>query len=216
MKALFCLLLLFSMIACSSASKKTAEEIANENLLKEDQMIGPELPTWIKEDGVQGSLIVKVGKYEGDASVFREDALEELAFADGRSKLVSKMPIDFNLIVQKSMNSTGDMSYSRVETGLGQLLGVNGFETSPEYNTCRKMLRQTKYGPKVSRICWSRVVIPVENLNDAIAETIRTIYGRDKADKFKKIMDKNLEDFMKRSSKPVAITTTQNEKNDNQ
>lgn len=198
MKYLHMFIISLTLVSCATSEfgkRKAAQDEINENLLKQDQLVG-EMPSWVNGEGLNGGFIYAVGEAEYGAS-YRPQLVKSAAEHNAKMRIVSRLPADYTYIVQNALSSASQGEFNQVEISRGDLYGLQGVEVKRKYTTCAKIIRHTDFGSSVNRICWSQASVPVKHLNDAVVRTIKLKYGEDTASKFEKLLEEQLQNSLK-------------------
>jgi len=215
MKISIMLFLISLIVSCTSNPAKRVlinQQELVEDLIKEDKIIGKELPKWISQSGIEKGIVYSVGKIEFDIKL-NETYAEEAAMMDAEMKLLSDAPTDVRILAQKSLNEIGlnNSSFYEIQTKLKEVMGVSGIKKDISKVTCRKVIRYNVYETKLNRICWAQVQVPFNNLMEAYKRTIALKYGESKARLFKNKVNQELDHMI---NNPYT-NEAQNERMDN-
>lgn len=206
MKFLIILLIPLFMVSCASNDFDKRQQLENEiaeHLSQEDKMIGDNLPTWTQAEGVNAGFVYAVGEAEYSVSQ-KETMIKQAASHNAKMRIVSQLPSDYKYFVQNALSNASNGEFNQIEIVKGDLYGLRGVVVSRKHTTCRKMIRYTEFGTKVNRICYVQASVPVKNLNDAIVRTIKEKYGDDTGNKFKKILEDQLQQDLISPKREVA------------
>jgi len=186
---------LMFLTSCATSNfdkRKQMEEAITDNLVKEDRMVGAELPAWVDSEGMDGGFIYAVGEAEYSASKSHIMVKQAAAHA-GKMKIAQRLPAEYKYIVQRSLSNASDGEFNQVEIAKGDLYGLRDVKTSRRFTACRKIVRYTEFATKVNRVCYVQASVPIKSLNEAVERTIRIKYGEETGNKFRKILEKQVE-----------------------
>ena len=72
MKNVIQIIMLLTFVNCSTTNSKFEQVLSQqeflEDTIKEDKIIGQELPSWIKKSGIENGIVYTVGKAEFDVN----------------------------------------------------------------------------------------------------------------------------------------------------
>lgn len=197
MKILQMLFITTMLASCASSEfgkRKAMQDEINENLIKEDRLIG-EMPSWVNGEGINGVFVYAVGEAEYSASQ-RVQLIKSAAEHNAKMRIASRLPSDYTYIAQNALSSASNGEFNQVEINRGDLYGLQGVEVKRKYTACAKIVRHTDFGESINRICWAQASVPVKQLNNAIVRTIKLKYGEETGSKFEKLLEQQLQNQM--------------------
>lgn len=189
--------LLLMFMGCSSnnlVNKTLLEREAIEDMTQEDKIIGDTLPSWVNKSGIENGQSYAVGNAEFSADA-NPAYVKRAAIMNGEGKLLSDAPTDFRILAQSAMTGAGidDNEFFEIQTKLKEVVGLSGIYHNQERTTCRKILRYGELSTRLVRSCWVQVSVSTRELSKAYQRTIALKYGGKAANKFGKIMEKELD-----------------------
>lgn len=192
MKKMMTIMLLSLIVSC--ATNKSVEQIVVqqeiiEETVKEDKIIGDDLPSWTSKSGIENGMVFAVGKAEFDANK-SEYYIERAAAMDGEIKLLTDAPADVRVLAQNALTGAGidGSEFYQIQTKLQEVIGLTGVRHSEDKVTCRKIIRYGELSSRLTRSCWVQVYIPVKELVAAYKRTLALKFGEYKANEFKNLM----------------------------
>jgi hypothetical protein len=178
--------------ACATQTRTAMINSTNlEVLAKEDETLGPDLPAWTQDNGIQHNRVYVVGYAEMSANKSPYH-VAKAALMDGEVQLLSEAPADVRILTQNALVGAeiDSSEYFQMQTKLQEVLGVQGFKQHE--NTCRKIVRYGETKIAVVRGCWYRVSASLLQLKKAYAFTLAKKYGVGKANQFKELMQQEI------------------------
>ncbi|MBH46590.1 MAG: hypothetical protein CME71_00305 [Halobacteriovorax sp.] len=175
-------------MSCSSGGKNSSVDE-----IKDDEIVGKDVPSWTEDNGIISGRLVAVG-YSEMAVSKSPRFVEKAALMDGETKLLADAPQDFRILTQNSLTGAGIESseFVQIQTSLKEVMGVEGFKRHEK--TCRKIVRYTESNDRnILRGCWYRVSADLNKLQEAYRYILEKKYGRGKADKFKELMGQEID-----------------------
>lgn len=189
---------LIAILVSSCASNLNKQVITDkqemiEDTIKEDKIIGSDVPSWTRKSGVENGMVYVVGSAEFDAN-HSPLYVEKAAVMDGEIRLLSDAPTDVRVLTQNALTGVGVNSseFFQIQTKLQEVIGLTGVRHNQEKVVCRKVIRYGNLNTQLNRICWAQVSVSVRNLMKAYQRTLAMKFGVFKANKFKNIMDDEL------------------------
>jgi uncharacterized protein YlbG (UPF0298 family) len=185
-----------NLISCSSNqisnSIQDQREAIEENV-REDKIVGKDLPDWVHKSGIENGKVFTVGVAEMRSNKSPVH-ITKAAVMDGETKLLSDAPADFRIVTQNAMNGAGIDSneFYQIQTKIQEVVGLVGLKTNSEKITCRKIIRYGAISTDVNRICYVQVYIPVRELMKAYKRTLALKFGQGVSERFQDKMEEEL------------------------
>lgn len=186
--------IMFLSLIVSCATNKSVEQVVAqqeiiEDTIKEDKIIGDDLPSWTRKSGIENGMVFAVGKAEFDANK-SEYYIERAAAMDGEIKLLTDAPTDVRVLTQNALTGAGidGSEFYQIQTKLQEVVGLTGIRHSEDKVACRKVIRYGELSSRLTRSCWVQVSIPVKELVAAYRRTLALKFGEYKANEFKDLM----------------------------
>ena len=183
--------------SCSSSPHKEQFRMDNEladQLLKNNEI--KEWPTWVNNSGIDGSTIFTVGTYETDDLNIPRHHLISAASMEARGLVLQDAPSQYKAVIQSAFGQSfgSYRSFNKVQTAVVEVNALTGFRTNQRKTACKLEKRYTNTRVKVVNVCKVQGYISIQDLNRAYDYTVKRLYGKEKSDKFKKILDKSFQD----------------------
>ena len=201
MKILMILMITVMFSSCANSPRQQiieADQELVEDTIKEDKILGGDLPSWVNKSGIENGIVYVVGKAEmsADRSPFY---VEKAAIMDAEMKILSDAPTDVRVVTQNALTGSGidSSEFYQIQTKLQEVKGLTGIKHSNERTVCRKVIRYGNLGTNVMRACWSQVQIKAKDLTKAYERTLALKFGVHKANSFKTLMDQELKKINK-------------------
>jgi len=196
MKTLIILLLATMFASCATNYRQQLVENQQElieDTVKEDKIIGGELPSWTNKSGIENGIIYVVGKAEMDANK-SEFFIEKAALMQAEMNLLTDAPTDVRILTQNALTGSGidSSEFYQIQTKLQEVVGLTGIRHSSERTVCRKVIRYGNLGANLTRSCWVQVQIRAKDLVKAYERTLALKFGTFKANQFKNLMEKEI------------------------
>lgn len=191
---LLSLLLILASCGTSSLQKQVLEQQElYEETIKEDRMIGGDLPSWVRKSGIEHGVVYVVGKAEFSANK-SPFYVEKAAMMDADMALFADAPTDIRIITQNALVGAGidSSEFYQIQTKLQEVVGVTGIRHDEKKVVCRKFIRYGELSTRKTRACWAQAAISVSQLMKAYQRTLALKFGEYKANEFKDLMNEEL------------------------
>ena len=176
MKLLSMIIMSIFLFSCSSSPFKTETEEANKIMehMSQGVQYDKEFPDKYKESGVQGRLVIGVGKSLYPMS-YSEQMSESAAVSNAKFNIINSAPTTFNSLVEKVLSSDLNIQqFNQKDISVTKVKNLKGIEIKASEVLCRTRMEPTegrkKY--KVQRECRAIARVSINELKDAYDFTI--------------------------------------------
>jgi hypothetical protein len=174
-----------------------------EDSIREDKYVkdgDEDLPDWVTQSGVKDGYMISVGIAEGNADQ-SPTYLKRAAMMDAQGQLFIRAPHEYREAVQSAVEGS-NLNFNMVQTRMLKLSGVTNVSFPAKMSFCQKAVRDTGSYVQLKRICYQQALVPLQDMNHAIEQTLAKYYPKDKSAEFQSLLATELKKIYGNDIKP--------------